>query len=304
MVKKVFISFFHACLLSIFLNAQSTQLVVRGFSEGFYRPSTGKMAAVIDSVNMPLICDSGIIGLIDTSTLQSVFCAYSLITTDGYGNCTVPSYLNGHYFLVSIKFKNTFHLISKHTIKLNGLPKTVDLTIPQNACCNFDSANGVAKAFSGDINSDGTIDGTDFLLMDQDIQNNAMGYLITDLNGDRVVDTSDFNIFNNNLIAGRNDDYNGICRPSLIGISETEMLNVNVYPNPCKDYFTIILDQVYRNIQCTLYDVLGKVCLNNTFEDASTLRINSNQMYSGVYVIKISADDRRIKQGVLIVNNN
>ena len=122
MVKKVFISFIHACQLSIFLNAQSTQLVVRGFSEGFYRPSTGKMAAVIDSVNMPLICDSGIIGLIDTSTLQSVFCAYSLITTDGYGNCTVPSSLNGHYFLVSIKFKNTFHLISKHTIKLNGLP--------------------------------------------------------------------------------------------------------------------------------------------------------------------------------------
>ena len=304
MIKKVTSCFIPLWIFSTSLVAQSTQLVIRGFSEGFYRPSTGKMVAVIDSVNLPLICDTVIIGLIDSATHQSVFCAYSLITTDGYGSCTIPSFLNGHYFFVSIKFRNTFHLLSANTIKLNGLPLAVDLTNTQNTCCNFDTTNGVVKAYSGDLNDDGTIDVTDFLIMDNDFQQNATGYLITDLTGNQVVDSFDFTLFNNNLNANRNDDFVGTCNPLLIDIVEPELFPVIVYPNPCKDYFIVSLDQKYGNIRCTLYDALGNICLNTIFEDTANLRINSSQLHSGIYAIWISTENKRTIQGRVIVTGN
>ena len=52
--------------------------------------------------------------------------------------------------------------------------------------------------YSGDLNQDGSIDGSDFLELDPPIQNGAGGYLVGDLNGDGAVDGSDFLIFDPN----------------------------------------------------------------------------------------------------------
>ena len=136
-----------------------------------------------------------------------------------------------------------------------------------------------------------------------DLQNNAHGYLISDLTGDQLVDSNDYNILNNNLTAGWNDDYIDNCIPSLIGISELDKISVKIYPNPCKDFFTVMLDQRYNRIQFALYDVLGNACMNEMFEDESVLRINNNQLHTGIYVMKISADNRGIQTGVVVVNN-
>ena len=302
MIRKINLCFLLPLFFSIILSAQSTQLSVRAFSEGFYRQSTGNMIAVLDPVNSPLVCDSVNIGLIDSVTQQTVYCSFTLITTDGYGTCLVPSTFNGQKYLVSIKFKNTFHILSLQTIEITGLPISVDLTIFQNACCNFDTSNGVAKIFSGDVNSDGTIDVTDFLILSQDIQNNAIGYLITDLTGDHVVDSKDFDILNNNLTSGWNDDYNGHCIPILNKISETETFSFAVYPNPCIDNFMISIDHTYNTIQVLLFDALGKICMNRSFEDESDLRFNCKQIQTGIYRLMIITDKRMIKQGTLIVN--
>lgn len=60
-------------------------------------------------------------------------------------------------------------------------------------------APGVFAIYSGDVNQDGTIDGTDFLIIDTDIQNFGGGYIVTDLNGDGTVDGSDFLIVDANI---------------------------------------------------------------------------------------------------------
>jgi len=46
--------------------------------------------------------------------------------------------------------------------------------------------------YNGDINQDGSVDATDFLFLDVDIQSFASGYYASDLNGDGTVDGSDF----------------------------------------------------------------------------------------------------------------
>ena len=56
--------------------------------------------------------------------------------------------------------------------------------------------------YSGDLNQDGAIDGSDFLVLDPSIQNGDGGYVVTDLNGDGAVDGSDFLILDPNIQNG------------------------------------------------------------------------------------------------------
>ena len=56
----------------------------------------------------------------------------------------------------------------------------------------------VFAIYSGDMDQDGLIDGSDFLIYDTDAQLSMQGYVVTDLNGDGVVDGSDFLIFDVN----------------------------------------------------------------------------------------------------------
>jgi hypothetical protein len=56
--------------------------------------------------------------------------------------------------------------------------------------------------YTGDINQDGSVDGSDFLDLDPSIQNGDGGYLAGDLNGDGAVDGTDFLLMDPNIQAG------------------------------------------------------------------------------------------------------
>lgn len=280
---------------SFLLNAQSTQLTVRGYSEGFYRPLTGTMAAVLDPLNQPLVCDSALVELIDTVSFQSFLCLNGVISVDGYITVTLPSNINGNYYFVSLKFRNTFHLLSIDPVRINGTPVLVDLTASQSTCCNFDTTYNVVRSYSGDINNDGAIDGSDFLLLDPDIQNNVTGYVITDLNGDRMVDSLDFNILYNHILFGRSDDYHGGCL--TIDVLELEKSKVNVIPNPCREYFTISSSGEFSEMRILLYDILGNVWLDENFIRGQQVEVS--YFPKGIYFIRLSGEGR-ILQGKLM----
>jgi hypothetical protein len=53
--------------------------------------------------------------------------------------------------------------------------------------------------FSGDVNQDRMIDGTDGVLIDNDVQLYRSGYLQTDLSGNNDVDISDMVILERNI---------------------------------------------------------------------------------------------------------
>ena len=57
---------------------------------------------------------------------------------------------------------------------------------------------GVFGFYSGDINQDEVIDGTDAPNLFNDVESSAFGIKITDLNGDGSVDNSDTPLFSNN----------------------------------------------------------------------------------------------------------
>jgi hypothetical protein len=283
--------------VEISLSAQTTQLTVRGFSEGFYRASTGRMIAVCAPMNYPNLCDTGFIQVIDTTSGQPVFCTDVLIKTDGYGYCDVPAYLTGDYYRVSIKFKNTFHLMSKNLVRMTGNAIIVDLTIPQNVCCGFDSAGGVAKAYSGDLNNDGAIDGSDFLILDPDISAHLTGYAITDLNGDHVVDsTGDYTIIDRNISSGRWEAFVGVC--DVNGIKANEEKQFNIFPNPFQNHLNIRM-YGYLPVRYVMTDIAGRICKEG-FDTTSDVRIETEDLNPGVYVLKFFSNDQILYRSVVL----
>ena len=58
---------------------------------------------------------------------------------------------------------------------------------------------GVFAIYSGDITQDGFIDILDQSILDNDLQNFASGYVLSDLNGDSFVDIVDQSILDNNI---------------------------------------------------------------------------------------------------------
>ena len=52
--------------------------------------------------------------------------------------------------------------------------------------------------YSGDVNQDGIVDASDALMVDNDANIFATGYVVTDVNGDYSVDATDALIVDNN----------------------------------------------------------------------------------------------------------
>lgn len=124
---------------------------------------------------------------------------YELLSTSGEVNCSFPTVPNGDYYIV-VRHRNSLETWSKYPVTFNY---TTNYFFSWAANAAFgDNQIGCAYGyaiFSGDINQDGGIDASDYLLLDADIQGFATGYIVTDLNGDGVADANDFTILDANI---------------------------------------------------------------------------------------------------------
>jgi len=75
--------------------------------------------------------------------------------------------------------------------------KVVDSTLVSGNTYEY-----IFAMYSGDVNQDGAIDGSDFLDIDPSIQSGDGGYMVGDLNGDGAVDGSDFLVLDPNIQSG------------------------------------------------------------------------------------------------------
>jgi hypothetical protein len=101
--------------------------------------------------------------------------------------------LNETYFL-QVSHRNSISIWTD-SVKAG---QVIDLTNPANVHAgNIDEAGYM---FSGDVNKDRMIDGTDGVLIDNDVQLYKSGYLQTDLSGNNDVDITDMVILEKNIM--------------------------------------------------------------------------------------------------------
>jgi choice-of-anchor B domain-containing protein len=120
------------------------------------------------------------------------------------GNFKMNYALAGEYY-ISLKHKNSLETWSKAGGE-NYDPMTLEsYNFTGSAAQAFGSNMAPVDftpvrfaLFSGDVNQDGAIDGSDAGIIDNDASNFVSGNVVTDLNGDYIVDGSDVSIVDNN----------------------------------------------------------------------------------------------------------
>ncbi len=177
------------------------------FVEGNYR-GNNTMTPVKNNQEEPNVSPADeveniTVELHDTVGFNSAIPDYSttaILKTNGTAVCTFPTVPNG-LFYIAVKSRNAIETWSKIPQPISNIPLNYNFSTAAAQAFGDNMIQmepGVWAFYSGDINQDETIDGSDAPQLSNSIENSAFGNQITDLNGDGSVDGSDAVFFENN----------------------------------------------------------------------------------------------------------
>ena len=195
---------FHCALLSLSLSGcldgggdcLATNLGIKVIPEGFYNISPSRLnmkdtvLAYLRNVTSPYDKVDSAKAVIDSTTFT--------------GDFTFWDITNGTYY-IALNHRNSIETWSKigGEAITKGAAISYDFTDAQNKAYGNNMVQKGTKwcIYSGDVNQDGLVDGTDLAGVDNDNTNFASGYVTTDLTGDNSVDGSDLALVDNNSTA-------------------------------------------------------------------------------------------------------
>jgi hypothetical protein len=173
------------------------------FIEGYYQ-GLGTMAAVIDPINLPSLCDTVIMQLAKPKP------PYNIMYSDTQ---VVDVNGNGRFHFITTPEYDRYYVIFRHR---NGLEtwsaQPIVINSPNSNVCDIstglstvyganekDLLDGNFAIWSGDVNQDGLIDESDFDLIESTSQQFSFGYLPTDITGDNLIESTDYSLIENNV---------------------------------------------------------------------------------------------------------
>ena len=181
----------------------SSVVNLKMFVEGYYTGS-GTMASVKnnqDYVSSTTEVEELTVELHDATTYALVATTTATLNTDGTMICTFSSAPSGSFY-IAVKGSNLVQTWSADPQTVGGTPLSYDFTTSASQAYSDNMKEvetGVWAFYSGDINQDEVVDGSDSTDVINDVENFAFGVLATDLNGDGVVDGTDTTFLINNV---------------------------------------------------------------------------------------------------------
>ena len=182
-------------------------LNLKVFIQGYYL-GAGMMAAVIDPINNPTLCDTLVLQLANASApYQIQYTDTSVLHTDGSVQFEFPLSLTGNYYFV-LRHRNSLETWSANS---QNITSAILYNFSSSSAMSFgnnvaDLADGNFGLWSGDIssssnveNQDGIIDEADFQRMEFGVEQFVSGYINIDLTGDGMCEASDYSLLENNM---------------------------------------------------------------------------------------------------------
>lgn len=135
-----------------------------------------------------------------TSPYAPVDSATAVLNSNGQGTFSFSNGVNGVPYYIVFDHRNSITTWSASANTFTGDSLDYDFTTAASQAFGNNLILKGAKyaVYSGDVNKDNIVDGTDASLVDNDAFNFLAGYLVTDVNGDQIVDGSDAAIVDNN----------------------------------------------------------------------------------------------------------
>lgn len=128
-----------------------------------------------------------------------------LLPSDGNVNVkfSLPDNVSRYYLIIS--HRNSIKTWSKQDGEVfNSFALSYDFSSNASMAFgnNMKTINSLSYLYSGDVNFDGTLDGSDLSHVENFAENLATGYLASDVNNDGVTDVTDISFVENNLSMG------------------------------------------------------------------------------------------------------
>lgn len=181
----------------------SLNLNLKLFIEGYYSSASTMQSAKFNQDGVSPLTDVETI----TVELHNATAPYTLVAsstailkTNGNATCLFPTASVGSYY-IAVKSRNGIQTWSATTQSISNVAITYNFSDAANKAYGNNMKNlggGVFGFYSGDINQDESIDGTDAPDLFNDINNSEFGVRLTDLNGDGSVDNTDIPLYENN----------------------------------------------------------------------------------------------------------
>ena len=172
--------------------------------QGYYDADTHAMRPVMANQGVGTSTtdvDDVTVELRDSSTNDLVASVTARLHTDGTATATFGTAPSGSFY-IAVKHRNAVQTWSAAPQTVGATPLTYDFTTAANKAYGdnmVELESGIYGFYSGDLNQDEVIDGSDSTDLINDIENYNFGFIATDLNGDGVIDGSDSTFLINNI---------------------------------------------------------------------------------------------------------
>jgi uncharacterized lipoprotein YddW (UPF0748 family) len=171
-----------------------TSIQLTCIPEGFYDPATDKLSQK-DTVLVYLANNFSPYVILDSAKEVIDSITFS-------GNFLFKEAPSGNFYFI-LKHRNSIETWSKAGGEsiVKGSSGSYNFTLSSSAAYGSNMTQRGTRwcIYSGDINQDGIVDSTDFILTVSDSFLYKSGYLITDLSGDKFIDIEDCVLVDNNL---------------------------------------------------------------------------------------------------------
>lgn len=174
-------------------------LNIRVFLEGFYI-GNNTMNRSINPADT--IADSITVSLMNPTTRAEMYSSTARLSINGLASPTFPQPAVGLTYYIRVKHRNSLETWSGTTFAFNDADTTYNFTDAPTKAFGSNMtqvSTGVWAIYGGDVNQDGTINFSDFQMVDAVMNQFYSGYIREDVNGDRLVESADYSFIENKL---------------------------------------------------------------------------------------------------------
>lgn len=294
-MKKLFtaLSLFFMLTLPVGLFAQVT-LNVKMFIEGYYIMGTNGLmnnsgaggCLYVNGISPNVTdVDTVHVSLMNANTYLKEDSTTGILQTDGSLNVSFNTATAGNSYYIKINHRNTLETWSAIPVTMSSTTSYdfTDLQMKAYGNIQKELSPGVWGFYSGDLNQDLAIDSLDYAIMLDAVSQILTGYVVEDITGDGVTESTDFAIMEGNTFL-----FPVSVNPLTSTIRFDEASNqIQIFPVPAYDHIQIKSEIKYTSF--CLYTSDGKPVFS-TLQSAFTDQIDLTGLRSGVYFLRFETD--------------